>query len=279
MPSGRRSLPRLSSISVRARVLTASGAVALTAAAVGVGAAAPAPAPAPAQATGSLADAADVADLVDDDRTLGTSRSVERATVLKPRVPKVERKLWTTAPLELRLQPREKARSAGTFPDDKRIGVTGKRQGGYAEVVVDRKARWVTADYLSRKKEPETGADAGVNTAPCANGAVASGGLQPQAQTVMNAVCNAFPDITTYGGAAGRGEHGTGLAIDIMVSGSRGDQVKDFLYANRGQFGLSNIIWAQTIWSAQRDGEGFRGMEDRGSSTANHYDHVHVLVG
>ncbi len=292
MPRGRRSLHRalLSATprSTRARVAAATGAAVLTATAVGIGVLAPAPASTPAstaasapQAQGSLADAAAVAELADEERSIGTSRSVVRRPALEPRVPKVERKLWTTAPLKLRVQPREQSRDRGTFPDDERIGVTGERKNGYAQVVVEGQARWVTAEYLSKEKqeEPETGAAAGVNTAPCANGAVASGGLQPRAQTVMNAVCNAFPDITTYGGAAGRGEHGTGLAIDVMVSGARGDQVKDFLYANRAQFGLSNIIWAQTIWSAQRGGEGFRGMEDRGSSTANHFDHVHVLVG
>ncbi|WP_051707030.1 SH3 domain-containing protein [Nocardioides aequoreus] len=290
MPRGRRSLRLALPSSTRARVAGATGAVALTATAVGIGVLAPAPASSPAssspapQAQGSLADAAAVAELADEERSIGTSRSVVRRPALEPRVPKVEKKLWTTAPLKLRVQPREETRSRGTFPDDERIGVTGERKNGFAQVVVDGQARWVTADYLSKEKQvepevPETGAAAGVNTAPCANGAVASGGLQPRAQTVMNAVCNAFPDITTYGGAAGRGEHGTGLAIDIMVSGARGEQVKQFLYANASQFGLSNIIYAQTIWSAQRGGEGFRGMENRGSSTANHFDHVHVLVG
>ena len=30
------------------------------------------------------------------------------------------------------------------------------------------------------------------------------------------------------------------------------------------------------VASVQRGGEGWRGMSDRGSATANHYDHVHV---
>jgi hypothetical protein len=36
------------------------------------------------------------------------------------------------------------------------------------------------------------------------------------------------------------------------------------------------VIYAQKIWSVKRGGEGWRGMSDRGSVTANHYDHVHV---
>ncbi|MEP7157788.1 MAG: SH3 domain-containing protein, partial [Chloroflexota bacterium] len=36
--------------------------------------------------------------------------------------------------------------------------------------------------------------------------------------------------------------------------------------------------WSQRIWSVQRSSEGWRPMADRGSTTANHYDHVHVSV-
>jgi hypothetical protein len=38
------------------------------------------------------------------------------------------------------------------------------------------------------------------------------------------------------------------------------------------------VIWSQHIWTVQRSSEGWRAMPDRGSTTANHYDHVHVSV-
>ena len=44
------------------------------------------------------------------------------------------------------------------------------------------------------------------------------------------------------------------------------------------EFDLFDIIWSQHIWTIERSGEGFRSMEDRGSATANHYDHVHIMV-
>ena len=47
------------------------------------------------------------------DRTLGTSRSVERVPLVDNRVPKAKGKLWTTADLDLRIEPREKARTVG----------------------------------------------------------------------------------------------------------------------------------------------------------------------
>lgn len=214
---------------------------------------------------------------VGSDRERSTSRSALRGAA-RQTLPAVERKLWTSAPLKLRYRPQPDSGSHGIVDDGERVGATGTRRNGFALVVVDRQARWVTARYLSRSKPTATPPAAAIGTGPCANGVTASGGLAPAAQRVMNAVCARFPEITTYGGRAARGEHSAGLAIDIMVSGARGAQVRDFLYSLRGELRLSNVIHARQIWSAARDSEGFRGMEDRGSVTQNHYDHVHVLA-
>ena len=46
--------------------------------------------------------------------------------------------------------------------------------------------------------------------------------------------------------------------------------------AHASELGVSYVIWSQHIWSVERGSEGWRAMEDRGSTTANHYDHVHV---
>ena len=103
-------------------------------------------------------------------------------------------------------------------------------------------------------------------------------GVTASAMSVYRAVCSAFPSITTYGGWRGDGEHSGGQAIDIMVSGDLGWQVANYLRANSSRFGLYDVIYSQRIWTAQRSSEGWRPMSDRGSSTANHYDHVHVKV-
>ena len=44
------------------------------------------------------------------------------------------------------------------------------------------------------------------------------------------------------------------------------------------ELGVIYVIYSQHIWSVERGGEGWRGMSDRGSTTPNHYDHVHVSV-
>ena len=52
----------------------------------------------------------------------------------------------------------------------------------------------------------------------------------------------------------------------------------NFIRENYVALGVSYIIYSQSIWSVERAGEGWRGMSNRGSATANHYDHVHVTV-
>ena len=101
----------------------------------------------------------------------------------------------------------------------------------------------------------------------------------PNQLKVYRAVCAAFPELTTYGGQDGHGEHVNGQAIDFMVPNSDvGQRLADYLYAHHAEFDLFDIIWSQTIWTIERSGEGFRSMEDRGSPTANHMDHVHIMV-
>jgi hypothetical protein len=105
-------------------------------------------------------------------------------------------------------------------------------------------------------------------------------GIVPQAVALHRAVCAHFPQISEYGGYRGDGEHSDGHAIDVMVYGDSGtgQAVADWLRANAGTLHIDDIIWAQHIWTTQRSSEGWRSMPDRGSVTANHYDHVHVRV-
>jgi hypothetical protein len=209
-------------------------------------------------------------------RTLGTSRSVDRVPLVDTRVPKVKGKLWTTANVDLRIEPREKSRNVGLVKSGKQVSVTGKRLGAYTEVVVGRASRWVTSDYLSRNKTPEV---MGLSNQPCPDGSGIESAIQPAAVKVYRAACAAFPELTTYGGQDGHGEHVNGEAIDFMVpDASVGQRLADFLYAHHAQLDLFDIIWSQHIWTIQRASEGFRSMSDRGSPTANHYDHVHIKI-
>ena len=218
---------------------------------------------------------APVATLDPQERAVPVSRSSDRLALARP---VAKGKLWTTATLDVRALPKEKARTFGQVGETKQVPVTGRRQGRYAEIVRGGKARWVTASYLSKKKVVDP-ADRPLSDAPCPDGSGIESALQPQSVKVYRAVCAAFPELTTYGGQDGHGEHVNGEAIDFMVpSSSVGERVKDFVYAHHSDLDLFDIIWSQHIWTIQRSGEGFRSMSDRGSATANHYDHVHIKI-
>jgi SH3 domain-containing protein len=166
-----------------------------------------------------------------------------------------------------------------------KVQVTGRVVDGYAQIVHNDKLRWVNAEYLSKTKpkpEDTSGGDTGgLSTAACASGSDVESGLVENAIAVHRAVCAEFPEITSYYGLrpGDDGEHGTGQAIDIMITDSAtGDAVAEFVQDNYSALGVSEIIWSQQIWTVERSSEGWRWMEDRGSDTANHYDHVHVTV-
>lgn len=186
-------------------------------------------------------------------------------------IKQADTELWTTATLNLWTRPDNKAKKVGELADSKKVLITGRTMNGREEVVLNGKARWVTAGYLSADKPFALGGD-------CTNGSSVPSGVSPNIKLVHQAVCANFPELTSYGTFRSDGEHSQGIAIDIMVSGDRGWQVAEFVRANYAELGVSYVIYSQNIWSVERSGEGWRGMEDRGSTTANHYDHVHVTT-
>ena len=223
-------------------------------------------------------------------RSGGRSVQVADRVALEPAA--VDRE-FATAPLNIWRGPREQGPKIGVLPERTKVAVTGQQVGPWAEVLLTnpergRVARWVNGTYLAENKpKKEKVADSSdsseASAAPstggqCTNGSSVASGVSPNIVAVHQAVCAAFPEITTYGTFRSDGEHSQGLAVDIMVSGDRGWQVAEFVRSNYAQFGVSYLIYSQQIWSVDRAGEGWRGMEDRGSTTANHYDHVHVTT-
>ncbi len=184
---------------------------------------------------------------------------------------------YTTAAVKLRKTPSKDAKSVDIVDEAKKIKVTETVRKGYRLVVVDGKGRWVTDDYLSKKKPSGS---AGISNAPCSKSSGIESGLVSNGVKVYRAICAAFPEVTSFGGRRGSNDfHGSGQAVDNMISDSAaGWRLANWLRANASKLGVSEVIYSQKIWTVQRSGEGWRGMSDRGSSTANHYDHVHVSV-
>ncbi len=179
---------------------------------------------------------------------------------------------WTTAPLNLWTEPGDGGSQTGVVDPGEQVVLTGRSMLGREEIVWGKdETRWVTSGYLSEDEPFALGGD-------CTNGTSVPSGVSPNIVKVHEAVCAEFPDITVYGTFRSDGEHGQGLAVDIMVSGDEGYAVADFVRKYYQELGVNYVIYSQRIWSVDRASEGWRGMDDRGSTTANHYDHVHVTT-
>ena len=84
------------------------------------------------------------------------------------------------------------------------------------------------------------------------------------------------------------GEHPLGRACDFMLSSGgvmpsaasiqKGYAIAAWAQANASRLGIMYIIYRQRIWDVRMASSGWVPMEDRGSITANHYDHVHISV-
>ncbi|MBB2910307.1 hypothetical protein FHS43_001570 [Streptosporangium becharense] len=80
------------------------------------------------------------------------------------------------------------------------------------------------------------------------------------------------------------GEHPLGRACDFMMSTGGampsaanlklGDEIAAWAIKNKDRLGVKYVIWRQRI----NHGSGWRAMSDRGSVTANHFDHPHISM-
>ncbi|HLU66107.1 MAG TPA: hypothetical protein VKZ63_07515 [Kofleriaceae bacterium] len=102
----------------------------------------------------------------------------------------------------------------------------------------------------------------------------------PHVQAFADAACSAVGacTVSTYDG-----HHPSApRAIDTLVSDAYGSLPSDgnalgdahaaFALDHQAEYGIWYVIWRQRY----NDGSGWEPMEDRGSITQNHYDHVHV---
>jgi hypothetical protein len=220
------------------------------------------------------------------DRTSSFSRSAKRVTLKKK--PEVRDHEFRTAALNLWPAPKATGKPLAVLKKGGQVAMTGVRKNGFAQILHDGKLRWVKDAYLSdQKPKPEvtaarSGAAAsggGLSSAPCADGSGTESGLTSSAVTLFRSACAAFPALSSYGGYDGHGEHSSGRAIDFMVTDpALGQALADWARAHASELNLYDIIWSQRIWTPVRSSEGWRSMPDRGSPTANHYDHVHISV-
>jgi len=184
----------------------------------------------------------------------------------------------------LRAQPSTLGNVLTTLATGTQISANGDAANGWQPVTAGSTSGYVKTSLLSTtaptKKATSNAAAASSSYPACASGSAVEAGLVANTILVHRAVCTTFPDVTAYNGLRGDGsEHASGKAIDCMTSGARGQEIAAWLQANYSKLGIVEIIYQQKIWTTQRASEGWRAMPDRGSPTANHFDHIHVLGG
>ncbi|WP_343212283.1 M23 family metallopeptidase [Actinomyces sp. 565] len=132
----------------------------------------------------------------------------------------------------------------------------------------------------------------GINAAEAAQGSnqYALGDVQPQTAIVANKVGPMF-GIKTVGGYRDATSpyddmtygHPAGRALDFMINDlpdgkAVGDRLAAYLQENAESLTVYYIIWQQRIWMAGDPPDAWKLMEDRGSDTQNHMDHVHLSL-
>ena len=109
-------------------------------------------------------------------------------------------------------------------------------------------------------------------------------GLTTHTRQMRNFIMAKF-NVTNAGGVrndddgTGHG-HGSGLAVDFMVDDETGNKIAKYIQNNFDILDVYYQIWEQRYFMNMRNIYGpantWNKMPDRGGTTANHYDHVHV---
>lgn len=198
------------------------------------------------------------------------------ATPTPAPLPDVVGQRWATTAVNVRSGPSTDHERIGGLGAGDPVGVTGAADSGWTQVVIDGTVGWVASQYLSAT-EPT----ADVSGAPCSISTGIEANLTASAVAVYRAVCAAFGDsVSSFGGyrAGDSGDHGSGRAVDIMVSGEPGWEIARYLQAHAAELNVDYVIFEQQIWMSGDPVDAWTYQEDRGSATANHMDHVHVSV-
>jgi len=266
-----------------ARTRRAPGALALTAAAAlavaGAGAAAyasrtaaPAPGAAVAVADGTRSDAAVAGRAADQRASRSTTRADLAATTdLRAPVSLSSGAAYGALGVKAVAKPKPK-------PAPEPVAAQAPATGSGTTARTQSSTSSSSSSGSSSSSNSSSGGSSSGGSSSTYAGAGAAMGLTPAAAAVYSAIRSTF-GITNIGGVrpGDPGDHGTGRAVDVMISSSgQGDAVASYAIANMGSLGISYVIWQQRIWLAGSGG--WRAMEDRGSPTANHMDHVHISV-
>ena len=150
------------------------------------------------------------------------------------------------------------------------VDVSGR--GGAATTGAREAARGREARSGDAATAPPTPGENGGGT--CAAGTDGFGSVADGVAAAGEQLRCMFAIDTVYGvaGRSNASDHPAGKALDFMADRAAGDRLAEYAAANMDELGISYVIYRQRI----NTGDGWESMEDRGGTTANHMDHVHV---
>ncbi len=150
-----------------------------------------------------------------------------------------------------------------------------------AEKLIDR-----IKDRLDRLVPPVPGRRTGGGFAP--ELPTGEDNITPRTRLMREEVKDRFPTGFPVGcfRSDTSGEHPIGRACDFMLSSggampspdkvALGNEISEWAIRNGGRIGVKYVIYRQRIYNLSNPG--WRPMANRGSITANHFDHVHVSM-
>jgi len=163
------------------------------------------------------------------------------------------------------------AATVATLSSGMKIAITGTTKSSYSQMIWDGALAWVATASLSTTKPVTDLGSSSLNK------------LEPNGKAAVLEVRAHFPKITTIYGwrssSAYSSDHPNGRAIDIMIPSYKsnkalGDEIAQYFIDNGKRLHVTYILWQQRSYTLTRGS--WKKMEDRGSDTQNHMNHVHV---
>jgi len=186
---------------------------------------------------------------------------------------------FTTQSVDMLDKAKTDGATVATIPFGTQVWATEQTSGDFRMVDYGDGTGWVLSSSLVKENAEQA---AGVTLAPCPRGSAVEKKLRPKTIEIYRSVCALFPDVNSYGGwrAGGLPYHKNGRALDIMLTpykeSALGHSIANYLIAHAKEFNIDHIIFEQHIWTPSTPH--WRKMADRGSITANHFNHVHVAI-
>jgi len=162
------------------------------------------------------------------------------------------------------------------------VSLAGCGSDGFFDAEGDDEPTGSSWDALgSRWQPPQTSQTGTYADAPPWNGGRScSGGLKPGARARGDQIRAKFGIAKVEGYAcrpntANKSQlsmHGTGRALDIMVTSTKGEKVADFIVQNANALGFQLVIWNRTLWKVTPGG----GSSREYTGPNPHTDHIHA---